>query len=100
MKMFAFVMAIMVLVLSVTPCADAKAFAKDVKTEIKQDHPEGQNHNDACSPFCQCACCAGFSINHKIPGFTSITAFISKPISHYLPSTIFEIALPIWQPPQ
>jgi hypothetical protein len=100
MKMFAFAMAIIVLVLSIMPCADAKAVTKGIKTELKQDRLGGDSHNDNCSPFCQCACCAGFSINHKVPGFTSITAFVSKPKSPYLPSNIFKIALPIWQPPQ
>jgi len=100
MKMFAFVMAIIVLVLSFMPCADANAMSKGVKTELKQNHFEGSNHMDDCSPFCQCACCSGFSINHKVPAFTPIIPFVSKPISPYLPSNIFKIALPVWQPPQ
>lgn len=103
MKFFAFIMAFLVLSLSVMPCADAGAAIKDTKakTEITKTTDQ-QDHNDAdaCSPFCHCACCAGFSINHFIAALTIIPPYSSTTKSSFLHSDVIEVVLPIWQPPQ
>ena len=103
MKFFALIMAVLVLALSVMPCADAGAAIKDskaksgiTKTTGRQDH----NDADACSPFCHCACCAGFSINHLIASINIIPPYINTTKSSFLHSDIIEVVLPIWQPPQ
>lgn len=103
MKFFAFIMAFLVLALSVMPCADAGATIYDgkAKSEItKTTDAQGHTDADACSPFCYCACCASFSINHFIVSFNIIPPNVSNPISSYLPADIIEVALPVWQPPQ
>lgn len=96
-------MAIMVLALGVMPCADAETVVNDgkskseiIKTSDQQDHKDA----DACSPFCHCACCAGFSINHFIALLTIIPPYGSAPTSRFFSSEVIEVALPIWQPPQ
>lgn len=95
-------MAFLVLALSVMPCADAGAAIKDGKTKsaitktMQQDH----NDNDACSPFCHCACCAGFSINHLVASVALTQFNINSPKSSFLPSEVIEVVLPIWQPPK
>lgn len=101
MKFSAFVMAIMVLVMSVMPCADdANAMIK-VKTEFKQaTHQQDNPQSKVCSPFCQCSCCTGFEISHFPSLLPVVTATVNKQIISFLPSEIIDITLPVWQPPQ
>ncbi len=102
MKFFAFIMAVLVLALSVMPCADNgnAMYGGKAKTQITKQSQQDDNHNDACSPFCTCSCCAGFSVNHFVASVTTIPKFTNHPASRFLPSEIIEVALPIWQPPQ
>lgn len=104
MKFFAFIMACIVLLLSVMPCMDNgnetnanKAKAEFSKSNNKQpQHPDTDN----CSPFCSCNCCAGityfpatYQAMHLVfPSAEKATALISAKAS--------KIALPVWQPPQ
>ncbi len=97
-------MASLALILSILPCADEGSAMKEckVKTEFteqhnEQDHPE---HNDTCSPFCHCTCCAGFSINQLFATESSLILIDSKLYTSYLSEDLFEYSPPIWQPPQ
>ncbi len=103
MKIIAFIMAFLVLALSVMPCADTDNVANDSKaktalTKLNQQRDNPQQ--DDCSPFCQCSCCAGFCINHFIASIVITTPCGSKIQPAFLPAGILDIALPIWQPPQ
>jgi hypothetical protein len=102
-KSFAFILAFLVLGLSCLPCLD-DVFAMNAgkeKMEITKKHNQDrQDHNDACSPFCQCACCTGFSINHFIVLVPAIQLFSNNLICCFLSSEAIGIALPVWQPPQ
>lgn len=101
MKFFAFVMAFLVLVLSIIPCADKDNGVNAVKTEItKTSNSQQDQQEDHCSPFCQCACCTGFSLNHFIASIIIIESYQSKTQTAFLPADILDITLPIWQPPQ
>lgn len=93
----------MVLVLSCMPCADAASFLKSNKQKhetVKTAHQQEHENTDTCSPFCHCACCAGFSVNHTIAGVNAIVFYAEIPKTSFLPSKVIEIALPVWQPPQ
>lgn len=103
MKFFAFLMAIMVLSLSVMPCADydfAMGNSKAKQELSKSDHQQDNPIQDACSPFCQCSCCTGFSISHLVATVLSAPTLASNPTSSFLPSDLIEVSYPIWQPPQ
>ena len=108
MKILAFIMAFLVLALSVMPCADTGVPANDgkPKTELaKSNTQKGDTHKDDtqqddCSPFCHCACCAGFSINHFIASVVHISPYESSTKTPHLPSSVLDVALPVWQPPQ
>jgi hypothetical protein len=102
-KILAFIMAFLVLALSVMPCADIGVSANDskAKTELaKSNTQKGDTQRDDCSPFCHCTCCAGFSINHFVASITIIPPYESTTKTAHLPSSVFDVALPIWQPPQ
>lgn len=102
MKPFAFLIAVIVLALSFVPCADTsttgntKANILITKSTLPQDNPL----KDECTPFCQCTCCAGFSVNHFIASITILPPNQSITKTAYLPAHVIEIAFPIWQPPQ
>jgi hypothetical protein len=102
MKFLAFIMAILVLALSVMPCADTNAMIDNhAKTELTQASPQQHNQSsDVCSPFCHCACCAGFTITHFTSSFTVIPVPVNKQLNSFLPSEVIDITLPVWQPPQ
>ena len=104
MRILTFILAFIILSLSCLPCADDAiamkadgAKAELVKIPIQQDD---KDHDDACSPFCQCACCAGASLNHSINSIHSGSIICPKQFTSYLPLDIIEISLPIWQPPK
>ena len=91
------------LTLGLIPCSDAQACGHDVKTEISAapNHDEHQQHKEACSPFCICACCATGSfgltasrtIEFQIP-------FQQELYSFYNSDLLAEMHSPIWQPPR
>ncbi|WP_148233479.1 DUF6660 family protein [Pseudopedobacter saltans] len=46
-------------VLFAVPCSDAKNSCEDAKPIAKeQAHNHGGDHDDNCTPFCQCTCCS------------------------------------------
>lgn len=101
MRLFSFLMAVVIIVITVMPCADAKAmYIKSSKYEIEKQQKDSKPFSDQCSPFCQCNCCAGFSINHSVVSLTKIPVFSNNPTSSFLPLEIIKVSLPIWQPPQ
>ncbi|MEO6917105.1 MAG: DUF6660 family protein [Chitinophagaceae bacterium] len=103
MKIFAFIMAFLVLSLGIMPCADAGASITDVKAKSEIGNTTDQHAHDAsdaCSPFCHCACCAGFSINHFIASIVLIPPYSISSTSSFLRSSVTDVILPVWQPPQ
>lgn len=101
MKIVAFLLAVLILALSVLPCTDKNSLGKSAKASIvKATHPQ-DNADDDCSPFCQCSCCANFSI-HNQPS-TSLAVpfpFQGAKAAGYLSSHLYSVSLPVWQPPQ
>ncbi|TWI82627.1 DUF6660 family protein [Chitinophaga japonensis] len=102
MKFLAFIMAIIVLALSCMPCADAASamMARKAKTEITKTPVQQHPDTDTCSPFCQCTCCAGFTLNYGFYTLITPANFTSSLYSDNRQSGIIEISLPVWQPPQ
>jgi len=103
MKLIAFIMAFMVLGLSVLPCAD-ECFAmneekKSTKISKHSQQEEGE-HKDNCSPFCHCTCCTGFSINTFFEASSSPVFLDSKLYTSYLPENTTKVSYSIWQPPR
>lgn len=95
-------MALLVLALSCLPCADegSPMNSKDLKSEMVNATPYDDDHEDACSPFCQCSCCAGFSIDHLVAENSSDINSYNRTYTAFTHSVVIEISLPIWQPPQ
>ncbi|NNV57800.1 DUF6660 family protein [Limnovirga soli] len=103
MKLFTFLLAVMVFALSCVPCMDGAFTANDnkAKAEISKSS-EQKNHTDAdnCSPFCACNCCTGFTLAFNTYKLVHPVLNEVDKASIHLPAKITSIALPIWQPPQ
>lgn len=106
MRVTAFILAMLMLVLSCLPCADVDDDATQStnvtceisKTSNQQHKPE---HKDSCSPFCHCSCCASYFVI-KVP-FTIPLALVESvnPVyTVHFTEEVHEISLPVWQPPQ
>jgi hypothetical protein len=101
MKFFAVIMALIVMAQSILPCGDgAVGVSKEVKQTITSTHNHSDTKADACSPFCQCCCCAGFSVNHLLVSVNAISPAISKHANCFLLHNITQVILPVWQPPR
>lgn len=101
-KVLSFVVSVIILIVSCIPCEDSKAYTSNGadKVVISLGSDQTNADTDVCSPFCQCNCCSGFSINY-FPQ-TDFTTFIRyHQIYPGLSSTsIANMASAIWQPPQ
>ena len=103
MKFFAFIMACTILTLSFMPCLDGASEMNSLKakTELSKSNSQGdKDHNNDCSPFCHCSCCAGFSINHIIASVSNLEIVCNKDFASYLPENIIKVSFPVWQPPR
>ena len=85
------------------PCADDVCAIKNekAKTELSASGSQQEkDHNDSCSPFCICNCCAGFSVNHSLASVNILDFASCRNFASYLPENIVEISLPVWEPPR
>jgi hypothetical protein len=104
MRLLSFILAMMILVLSCIPCSDTGIIypqnESTVSLSIPCEHSQNQ-HDDCCSPFCQCSCCAGISMPVWATPFT-LSRVINLPrlYNDYRTTTAPDVFLPIWQPPQ
>ncbi|MEI6950137.1 DUF6660 family protein [Paraflavisolibacter sp. H34] len=102
MKWITFLMALLVLALSVLPCADEAVAGKGDphQAEWTRAGQHDINHEDRCSPFCTCACCAAYSLFQSAAA-PALPPPAVRPAYAALPAAaLLHLALPIWQPPQ
>jgi hypothetical protein len=102
MRIAGYILSIMVLALTCLPCSDARCAmaAAKAKATHAANQSNDEDHEDACSPFCHCACCAGFSIQHIVSSFHLMAP--GKNAGHYSFYTVAlkEMASVVWQPPK
>jgi hypothetical protein len=101
LKITAFILSIIVLVLSCMPCTDGgnsmgKAKQEVVKSSHQQDYPK----TDACSPFCSCSCCSGVPIPKVLAKLVLAKVEFKKQYYTFYSSSVKDVSLAIWQPPQ
>ncbi|MGE5429181.1 MAG: DUF6660 family protein [Methylococcaceae bacterium] len=73
MKLFAYIMSFIVLVLTAIPCPDVPEDHSVQKIELSNTTSD-HHHSDAdhCSPFCTCQCCQGsFYVSHSAVTFST-----------------------------
>ena len=101
MRLSGFILAIMILTLSLLPCADNEISLREKNRIELSTLPSNHDndHKDACSPLCHCYCCSLFSIDLTL-GYNNFLSFDSNNISSFLSEDLISISLPIWQPPK
>lgn len=94
-------MAFMVLALSCLPCKDgAKAGSAKATVEMKKVADKSHSEPDDCPPFCICSCCGTHTANTAFFSIQHLALKYRSENSLYPPSPIYNISLPVWQPPQ
>ncbi|MEO6253431.1 MAG: DUF6660 family protein [Ferruginibacter sp.] len=102
MKFLFFLLSFFMIYLSCMPCGDSREC--NVKTEIKMAATDNHDHDshdqEACTPFCSCACCA-VSVNFQQAFYTKYQALNFQSFNFLnnagLPSYNLHS---IWQPPK
>ncbi|HEX2848505.1 MAG TPA: DUF6660 family protein [Chitinophagaceae bacterium] len=103
MKLFAFIMSLVVVIVSLAPCRDMATGSKAGKANVqvlKDDQHAHEDGSDDCPPFCSCSCC---SVQGCLKPFFNTLECVSpeaSPYSSYYTGALISISLPIWQPPQ
>lgn len=81
MKIIAYILSFLVLVLTLVPCIDQPMDNTLLKNEITQstNSSNHQDETDHCSPFCTCQCC---QTNSNISEITTTTPIVEFQISY------------------
>jgi hypothetical protein len=80
MKHLAYILSIIIVVLTVMPCIDEPGDNVLQNKEITHGSANHQDEPDHCSPFCTCQCCQA---NFFISEYIASTTPISVGILHY-----------------
>lgn len=108
MKFLSFLIAILVLTLNGMPCSDAgmpehgNNGTTNARSSAAAQHSSDEEHEDLCSPFCQCACCSlAYALPLTLPPGTILkTDWNEQQFASFQQHCPAGIALPVWQPPQ
>ncbi|MGG9963900.1 DUF6660 family protein [Ferruginibacter sp. SUN106] len=105
MKWLAFIFSWYILLLPALPCADSNECKPVDQTKVSATDCRGQQHqheDEACSPFCACACCGQVFA----PGFQLNKINLTKPATQKQQYFYTSVSLSsrhlgtIWQPPK
>ncbi|MET0638015.1 MAG: DUF6660 family protein [Chitinophagaceae bacterium] len=103
MKLFSIILSLIMMGLSNVPCGDRGGDTCPEPGMGAYSSGGGETHSDhedLCSPFCQCNCCAGYSIHYETVAEAEIFLPGKNKFISFLPEKISEVSLPVWQPPQ
>ncbi|HZH95629.1 MAG TPA: DUF6660 family protein [Flavisolibacter sp.] len=98
-KVFPFIMAFLVLSFSFLPCADGATPEDETPCSLAGTTADDEPHDDACSPFCICTCCAGFSLTTIAIAPLPFIASYNTSHSSFIAARTNSIASSVWQPP-
>jgi hypothetical protein len=96
-------LAIFLLYLSCLPCGDkVECSAKaQVKISTSTNHQDHKHSSEACTPFCNCSCCAASAFNApllKVQAAKIYFQSVKFPLHNEDCNT--EVFYSIWQPPK
>jgi len=98
MKFGGFILALMVLALSLSPCCGISDGCDDQTEQGSDSHNKCCTAN--CSPFFACGSCSGFSVNSQSTDLIVSLPFSSTPHQAHYVANLAHLSLPVWQPPQ
>jgi len=64
MKFIAFILSLLILAFSITPCSDGNNAEDQQQDEISADHNHQNDSDDSCPITCHCDCC-GIAITYQ-----------------------------------
>lgn len=96
-----FAIAVIVLIVSCIPCADAKALTGNKDSQVTAIKDPGHNnlHSDQCPPFCNCNCCCGFYIDHFVQTGFSPDIQYHQIYPAFSSTAMSNLEYSIWHPP-
>jgi hypothetical protein len=96
MKIIIYILALIVLGLSVYPCSDGLHCDEEAATS----HNHSEDKNDNCSPFCACTCCGSNYVVNKVEMLKSIMKQMNFSFTFYYSFHYsFSYETSIWHPP-
>jgi len=103
MKFFFFLLSCFMLYLSCLPCRDSKDCNEQSATKISaaSNHQQHNHDEEACTPFCNCSCCAAatcFTSFNRIQFDVVTFQSVKYPIGNTALNT--EVYFSIFQPPK
>jgi hypothetical protein len=102
MKFFAFLMSIYIIALGCFPCGDESECSDEAVQIISSaaNHQGHQHSEEACTPFCSCACCAVSIFSQPLAAVKNIPV-VSSPQKFYYNDSFHSYHFQsIWQPPK
>ena len=104
MRVFATILAIVIVGIGFVPCADGVATltSNDIHHADIDTHSENDHHTNHCSPLCVCGCCNTVvtsitqDLIQEIPFFDNTI----KEKDDFILPIVRPIYFAIWQPPQ
>ena len=89
------------MVMFVIPCADAcENNSHEIKFSLQSAQDHHEEHNDTCSPFCTCSCCAQQITFNNFPTLSFASPQIVLTFSFFKQLFISSFLSAIWQPPK
>jgi len=99
MKIYGYILAIYIILLSAVPCC-AFDSCPDDKTEQADDHEKGDEDCGNCSPFFSCEGCAAATATYEPPEFDFTAPAIISVYTGYKQVSLSERHIDFWQPPK
>jgi hypothetical protein len=97
MRLLALFFSFYILLLTAQPCADAPSKSHGQNAPISQS---STTHEDECSPFCTCNCCATAMVCQVHAVDFKVTTIVREHLTTYPSLTVTQRSGDIWQPPQ
>ncbi len=104
MKIVAFILSILILVMSVKPCSDGSIVTSSESIEYSGCHHDSSDRHgddeDGCSPFCVCQCCGITLIMPEFrPSYEVLDDFHFGYSFLYSFDYSFDYTTGVWHPP-
>jgi len=103
MRFFSFILIVLTLFLSSSPCCEGDECCDERRTECSgntADNPHSEESANTCSPFMVCGSCYGFVVIAVVPELNSETGITNQQNTPYIQFYLGNYNLKFWQPPK
>ena len=102
MKFITFILALVLLGGSISPCFDNSYDSESNEAIVmaSSDNSQQDSEADNCSPFCMCSCCVSSADGHWLVYDFHVPYIVSSDIQANNQSPIINAGISFWQPPK